>query len=100
MLVGSNGLLRFSKQVFARLVVVGKACLEFEDNRFRIEPYRRRVGANERAAKEARGPARHVVALKTLEESNIDLRTLGDRLEADLAPFALVAEPLSKTFVF
>jgi hypothetical protein len=59
----------------------------------RIEPYRLRISANEGAPEDARRPARHIIALERLEESQTDLRVGGNRGQRDLPPFPFSAQP-------
>ena len=56
-----------------------------------------RVGADERATEDSRGPVREIVPLEPLQERQLYLRLVGDRRERDLLSFAAVAESRAET---
>jgi hypothetical protein len=56
-----------------------------------------RVGADERAAKDSRGPLRHVVALQRVEERELDLGLLRNRDQGNLLLFSPFAHSCAET---
>ena len=69
---------------------------ELADDNVRFKANRGRVGADERAAKDAAGPLRHVVALEGFEKRHPDLGLVRDAREGNLLLFAPLAQPCAE----
>ena len=74
--------------VAARPGVVRKLRDELLNGRVRIEPHLHGVRADERAAEDAAGQPRHIVALERLEDRDRNLGRVRDRPKRDTTPLA------------
>jgi hypothetical protein len=70
-------------------VIVGKKPDALRDNRFRHQPYARRVFAYESALENPARPLRQIAALKIRQQRCLDLGRRGDRFEHNSAAFSL-----------
>ena len=75
-----------------RVERIRKLLEEFPGDRIRIEADRSRIGADERAAEDARRPPRDIAALERLEQPRTDFRVGRDGRQQDLSPLAFVAQ--------
>ena len=71
---------------------IGKTLVELLRDGVGIEADAGRVGADERAAKNAGRPAREVVALERLEKTGADLRICGDGRQGNLPAFTFATQ--------
>src|ERR1700704_2155119 len=94
-----RGRRRLSRRDRRRLSRVGKALGELPGDCVRNESDAGRVGADERAAKNARGPAREIVPLECLEVADADLAVRGNGRQGDVSPFTFAAQSAPELFL-